>query len=501
MRRGSRQPDLATWRQAYTLPWLIAAFSCGGDGGKSWVPAPQNKVPQARLMTPEVANVTPTQIHAGQKLTIVGQRFADPEVGTIRIAFHGSFQSSAGGSYPVSFESRATAENQGILSWHVAPNIPFSPQNEMGTFDGRIEVVNVGHDGTEMPAAPLEVHLRVGPSIIVEALRPATTGCHIGINGTTEETPIFVQVRAIGLSTAAGSPLRFFYTFISDQFRFTGYLANERATNPDSLFPSQGAVTVVDVVDRGTVSRLDGRTGRDVYIARGAVDQVLQDFYVSGAGWLFDKEFGLVELQTAPIGDPAADSQEATIGIVAIDAQGNEARRILPMKVWRPVEIEYQGQSEVIETWDPIPVSGCMFGGNIGRMVDYNESVADQRARSYSTSGGLDISAKAGGNFVASLDSKFGFSVTANVSSTESQALRFSPERLLPNNWGVYYRQTQKLHRKARLVQHGACGDAIPIGEVTVTDWTWSPDFSQRTGNCPPYPKSNLQPAWRKPGT
>ena len=44
---------------------------------------------------------------------------------------------------------------------------------------------------------------------------------------------------------------------------------------------------------------------------------------------------------------------------------------------------------------------------------------------------------------------------------------------------------------RAKLRQHDACGNALSLGEVVVTDWLWSSDIAKGKG-CVPLPASNL---------
>ncbi len=88
-----------------------------------------------------------------------------------------------------------------------------------------------------------------------------------------------------------------------------------------------------------------------------------------------------------------------SIIIIAKDIDGFEVLNALPVKVVRPIEIRYDGSYEMAQTFEPIPVSGCITG-SIDNRIDYNESKAETRENSieisinkdWSNSIGLSIS-------------------------------------------------------------------------------------------------------------
>ena len=56
---------------------------------------------------------------------------------------------------------------------------------------------------------------------------------------------------------------------------------------------------------------------------------------------------------------------------------------ILPIRVVRPLEVKHYGKYELAETYEPVPVTGCI-PGTIGNNVSYSESVAETRQNSVS---------------------------------------------------------------------------------------------------------------------
>ena len=101
--------------------------------------------------------------------------------------------------------------------------------------------------------------------------------------------------------------------------------------------------------------------------------------------------------------------------------------------------------------------------------------------------------------FVLSDDARFQKQLEAvmeiawDVSSSQSIARGFDGH-VIANTFGVFYRQTIRLTRRAAMVAYNQCGVAEVVGDVDFTDWAWSPDLALGD-SCPPLPASNLPPA------
>ena len=69
--------------------------------------------------------------------------------------------------------------------------------------------------------------------------------------------------------------------------------------------------------------------------------------------------------------------------IKAYDYEGNLVETGLPFKVVRPIEVKHYGKYELAETYEPVPVTGCI-PGTIGNNVQYSESQSETRQNSVS---------------------------------------------------------------------------------------------------------------------
>ena len=463
-------------RRALTV--LLVLAGCGGDEPIETPPPVVRELP-----APALRMVAPTVLRAGDEVTVFGMGFADKAIGETRLTFDGIYQTTSGQMKQVKLEVVPTYKNQGVVTWTFGPNIPFG-EDDTGSFRGVLRARNVGIDGqTKDGIQAIGVELQVLPSILIRQLRPTNAGCSVGATDTIEDTPVVVEIKTVGLKSGSQiAPLRYVYTFLKENFQFNGTFSNALALDPESLFPKKGPVSVIDDVHNGTTSTL-GSAPRNVYVYKGGYTPGMASMPTA-----MDNLFGLTHLTTAAIPE-TANSIDALMNVVAIDSTGQQATRSIPLRIWTPIEVDYTGLFKTVQSFDPVPVSGCIPGGDIGRDVTYSESTSETRTRTFTfsakLSGGFDIK-------VVRLNAEFGMDVQAQVSSSSSKDLQITGT-ILPREFGVFYRQTLQMERRAKLVSHDGCGNTQGLGEVIVTDWVWSPDLAKGQA-CPPLPKSNLQP-------
>jgi len=88
-----------------------------------------------------------------------------------------------------------------------------------------------------------------------------------------------------------------------------------------------------------------------------------------------------------------------SIFIIATDKEGNEILNAIPVKVVRPIEVRYDGKYKLAQTFEPVPVSGCITG-TLDNRIEYNETKSETRENSievaidknWSNSVGLSVS-------------------------------------------------------------------------------------------------------------
>ncbi|MEE8409654.1 MAG: hypothetical protein V3T05_08615 [Myxococcota bacterium] len=176
------------------------------------------------------------------------------------------------------------------------------------------------------------------------------------------------------------------------------------------------------------------------------------------------------------------------LNIEVVDGHGERRVRVLSLDIARDYSVAYDGNTRLAELMAPIQVSGCLPGGEYGRNVSYTASESESRSRSvgYNASIGVDL-------WVFNVG--FGINVTETVSSNQSQSLSLSGT-ILPGQYGVFYRQTQRVERLGYIMKRNRCGEETVVGDARVTDWNWAPDLAiTANGSCPPAPPSNLPQA------
>lgn len=70
------------------------------------------------------------------------------------------------------------------------------------------------------------------------------------------------------------------------------------------------------------------------------------------------------------------------------------------------------------------------------------------------------------------------------VSSSTSESLNYRAF-LIPNHFGIFYRQTTRWIRRGEVVALDLCGNETVVGEFVLNDYTWAPDLAVGT-ECPP---------------
>lgn len=74
----------------------------------------------------------------------------------------------------------------------------------------------------------------------------------------------------------------------------------------------------------------------------------------------------------------------ALLKITAFNFEKNiNTETVLPIRVVRPLEVKHYGKYELAETYEPVPVTGCI-PGTIGSRVEYSESTSETRQNSVS---------------------------------------------------------------------------------------------------------------------
>src|SRR5215831_5008357 len=414
----------------------LLASACAGSVGHTGNAPPE----PYDFKTPQIIAFAPGQIALGDQVQIVGKDFIDPAHGTLRLHFDGQFTADSGAQNPYQGDVQLEFKNKGLAQFQFGPTVFFAPNgDQMGTFEGALTVVS--HLGTtdgvgdERTSDPLQLQIKVLPSILVQALHSVDDNCQPLTGSTIAKTNLGLSLKALGLSPASqSSPIRFRFHFVSpdlvvqyvldqwyDQWPI---MPTEVGTPPDGNNMFEAQITV------GTVISLDPRSNQRVL----SVDPPIA---------IGQQNYSDVKLYRLATGNLQGVGPAYLNFFVEADGGGVHAQRLITVKIYNQGEIlPYNGNVRVLERFQPQQVSACFPGGDIGRDLSYTESQSEHRARSLSfrwdTSNSLGFSVSGGApagifNVGASAQwsQTFGVDVTETVTS-ESSISRNLTAHILP---------------------------------------------------------------------
>lgn len=506
------------------IPALLLALGCQGPmEGFSTVPPPA-------LPEPAVQSVGPEGIAVGDDLVIEGTGFLDDERGYTVITFRGEFLKDDGSVEDVDFQVVPVVDTPEQARWTFGPHrVPFGQVgNQIGRFEGRVFAENVPADGTSATVAqtaPIDSILKVQPSIVVGEFQPEGATCAIVSKTILNQIPYRLQVEAVGFE-----PTRFTYVFspgLVPEDDETGSLGEHVIVHDGSAAVDElrqdelirfAEVPVGLVAYRGSISiRADARNGaahelalkltvrRPMEIAFNQAVHAVEIFDpapVSGCipggmngrmvnysesqtetrerslqlGWQQDWMSSYTEGHSENYTE--GDSHSNRVGFTTTDENSYSWN-------WHG---EASGQLN-LTLFGTGAVLGGGGGGGEERGNRHSEQSTTEEAWETSRSYGESLQES---NTIQDSMGQNG-SEAFRVSSSESQALQFSAF-LLPEMFGVFYRQTTRLVRPGSVIAYDACGEGIVVGEVAFDDYTWAPDLALGTA-CPPFPVSSLPPA------
>ena len=464
----------------------IMLLACGDDGtgnegGNGTTP------PTWKNKTPRLFMASPSELAVGEKLTIYGEDFIEPNRGHQVVLFNGNYiVAGQTGSeniktQAVNLQYKAKWVNSKTLTWSMWPNIVFGKTgSKLGSFVGTVQLVNVGYDGSQRVSEQLPAKVKVKPSIILRVAKPNKTTCQPVVTKTIEDTGFTFVAEAVGLTDATSdSPMTFYWTFMADQWEASWTYGV--GTDFSSLFPKKGPFVVEESVEKGAVSMLSDDSGRSMIVKVGS------------------DLLGKARLKVLKTGKVAEGGQSmpANVMVLAVDSKGKTARLTAPMEISKMAKMTYDSKIIIAERYQPTMVTDCMNGGDIGRQVTYAEDKSESRSRgmsfNYNTQLGVNFAPIPSNPFMLGINFSVGFGVDINaqVTTSKSKSLNLSGQ-ILPGEYGVFYRQTTRVRMVGKLVIRNKCGVEKMAGEAILSDWLYTPDLATGT-SCPP--KTNLPKA------
>lgn len=149
--------------------------------------------------------------------------------------------------------------------------------------------------------------------------------------------------------------------------------------------------------------------------------------------------------------------------IKVYDNQGNYAETALPFRVVRPIEIKHFGEYELAETYNPVPVTGCI-PGSVGNNVQYTETKSETRQNSVSITINNSWSNSNSSNINIGRSEGININETSNTVFSSS----LSNSETLGENYSSSYTESE--------------GSNIVFSSVDGENWSWDIQESNSSG-------------------
>lgn len=488
----------------------LFALSCG-DGDL----APN--APAARA--PHVLALSTYEASIGSVVDIHGRDFGDPGEGTTTLRFNGRFVSTDGTSLPVNFEVSPKRVDASTLRWtSFGPyNNPFGSRgNEIGTFEGTIagKYTNAAGESVE-DEEPLPVFFAVKPSIIVHELQPLSASCNGAAKRALGGASYRLRVEAAGFEATS-----FTYTLAIPALKMppvsVRHVADGRfdsvGERGDFTMPAvpedmQSYQAIVTIEARDTEGNIHGST-----FAIGVHRPI--EIYYNGNVEVAEVYPPVPVSACIPGGDTGRNVEYQE----TMEETRSRSYELSWNDSWVASHTVSTGSSETIglhetngvgfsttdeENWNwslgaeiegsfglsKLVSLGLKVSGSIGGGGSHSTNNSTSRETGIDTSQTTTDTEEAS----TSIGGENGGGIAWQVSSSNSISRGFGG-KVVPRTFGVFYRQTLRLMRRASIVTYNQCGAANVVGDVDFSDWAWSPDLA--TGSdCPPLPVSNLPEA------
>jgi hypothetical protein len=433
--------------------------------------------------------------------------------------FRGYLETPSGQREPVEHVAAVRRVDRGTLRWtEFGPfTNPLSVTGRsVGLFVGTVGARVVAKDGsvTEDPS-PAPISFEVTPSIVVHELQPLTASCAGGVLRALGGAPYRLRVETVG----------FVARTLTYNLSFPGLDLRPIALR---RLPS-GALDEVGA--RGDLRLPEVPDGLPSYAALLTIEAR------EASGALVQSAFGLTvhrplevfyngNLEVAEVLAPTPVSGCIPGGINGREVEYSESQSESRSRSYDLSWDESWVQSHTVASGTDTTVglsesNGVGFATTDGQSFRWSlgTEISGELGLDKLVTLGMSASAEVGGERSRSTEQSQSRETGVNASSTtteteelsrgqsgsnggsfswsvssEQQIGRSFSGTVIAGTFGVFYRQTMRLVRRAALVAYNQCGQASVVGDVDFTDWTWSPDLA--LGNsCPPLPASNLPAA------
>lgn len=500
-------------RHYYKLFQLLTVglpIACGGEADVTPTPVPETGT--------EILALSTYSASLGTLVEVYGSAFPDPSQGELELSFSGTFRGASGREEHVSFSDVARFVDPATARWtgYGPFRNPFSAGQEIGHFVGEVTTRIRRPDGSRTESSPpLDVDFEVLPSLVVRDFQPLAASCSGPVERALGGAAYRVRVEALGFAPAV-----YTYTLSTPSVASGRVSLRQLASGtldtvgqrgdfvlpevPDGL-PSYGAVLSIEgraasgetyrsvfgfqvhrpleVFYNGNVQIAEvlaptpvsgcipgGDAGRDVDYAESQTETRSKGYNLSwNQSWLSSRTVAVESQQTIGL------SEQNGVGFSTTDGESFN---------WS-LGAEVNGSVSLFKLVELGVGFTASMGGGTSRNVE----------RSMNRTSGIDASTTTTeSDSVTEQNARdLGEGFSWEASSSESIARGFGG-MVLPRSYGVFYRQTMRLLRRAAVVTYNQCGSASVVAELDFYDWAWSPDLAL-SNQCPPLPASNLPDA------
>ncbi|HUS66368.1 MAG TPA: hypothetical protein VMZ28_17570 [Kofleriaceae bacterium] len=411
----------------------LSLAGCAVEGGGDGEPG-----------APRLTSVSRDEVRVGERLEFL----ADDLVDGASVRFAGEFEADDGSIHAVdlTLAPERAAEDRLVIPYFGPYQVPFGDGDRTGRFTGTVAAVAAGVEG-----APLDVELRVAPSIIVRELASEDRFCPAPSTLLLGGGTLHLAAEAIGLDATElevrlgdGAPV---------------LAAGGVAELPIPPVPDGALFTVTELS----------------ITARGAGDAIASDYLIGVHRALEYIDLGRQEKLQIEDAIPVSgcysggqEGQSLTFGEQAVDLRS----RSLHFS-WNQTWLNDNGQIADPEVLAEVGLRHRIDGLTVGPDTDTWTVGYDAHERAVSAlapgpNGFWEVSS---GDMLAG--------ATAEVPKDE---------------FGVWYRQASRIARPGTLVERNACGEALVAAESMVIDYLWDVDLAT-AAECPPFPLPDLPAA------
>lgn len=482
---------------------------------------------------PQIDSLSAYAATVGEPIWFLGSGFIGEDEGYTEVTFRGNY-SNDGTDEPVNFTIEVAREDTNTVLWdRFGPyQIPFTRSgNKLGTFQGEVFATNYTYDGQERRQTEEfhSIEFDVRPSLVVRDLtafgETFSSDCtfvgtrvlnyvpyRMGVEAVGFDVEEFVYTVASGLldqsELATQEPTTFNHTAASsldtlgeiESIRFAevpmGVPVYRSSISVDAISTSgehfeqfimltvheplfvryRGGVDIAEIYEPSPVSSCmhGGSTGRDVtYGESESETRTVSSSQSLTAGWTSS----YTQQHSETYGEGGLEAN--TVGFATSD-QSNWNWNI-------------NGQVMAGAEGGFGPFAKAKAEVRVGGGRDWGGSHTDTRQGAQSWSQTTNFSESVSMTEQNQESITEAMTQTHTTSETHTTLLNYRGY-LLPNQFGVFYRQTTRMVRRAEVVAMDLCGNETVIGEFVMNDYTWAPDLAMGP-DCPPFPVSALPTA------